>query len=1332
AGNSAGATFGDFTGNTPVGTIFLNSSTTANGTFTLDVPHLVRATGGSTKNYSAFWMGGDGSDLPRFWKGSVAELLIFDGTVTTDSIQRIGWYFQTKYALPSTYTLPRPTVRAFTATVPGPVTSAQGVLSTAGAPVTLAWQMENGESVTIDNGVLSTSTEASGTATVSPAVTTTYTLTATNTAGTAGKQLTVYIGAPVLPVRITEFMADNDGTLLDEDGDSSDWIEMFNPNAFAVSLQGYALKDSGSTWSFPAGSAMPANGFRVVFASSKNRANPTANLHTNFGLSADGEYLGLVRVPEGTVVSEFAPSYPPQFTNKSYGTFGSPEQRGYFGDPASSNPSPAAPNSATGVRGYLDETDDTKFAVGRGFYTEAVHEVITCSTPGATLIYTTNGSTPTAANGTKVPAADVSTPPRVELTIHPGAVPDGATGTNIATIGGTMLLRAAVFLDGFAPTNTDTQTYLFASQVLTQTPANATAKGWPTGSVNGQVLNYGMDPNVVTSFTPEEMLASLQSLPTLSIVTPQANLTGSNGVYVNADQHGPAWERPVSAELILPPGYVSPDGNTTGFQIDAGLRIRGGFSRGDSFYKHGLRLYFSKKYDGKLNYPFFGKEGTNSFGKLDFGTGSNYGWFRESDYNTGKFNTMCRDMFCRDTQGALGQPNTKSRFHHLYLNGIYWGVYYSEERAEAEFAASYMGGDADEYDAVKCGNHIGGFVTEATDGNMNAWYSLWTKVLSIGTAPTLAKYYEIQGRNPDGTRNPAMPVLLDIDNLIDEMLVIFYAGDGDAVLSNFLGHNQPNNWFSVYRRDGSQGFRFFIRDAEHTLGTPSSVNDQTGPWGGSNKTNFSYSNPQWMHEDLMKVPEYKLRFADHVQRHFFNDGALTSARCIARFDNRASQLRLAMKSESARWGDVQSLSGLPAGHPRRYIVSDWESAIATVKNNIMPNRSNTVLNQLKTDGLFPATAAPVFVNDATSAPQNGGAIQPGFQLRITSATGTIYYTLDGADPRAVGGSAATGALTYTAPVALSGSTTVNARALNGTVWSALSSAVFQVDTVPASAANLAVSQVYYNPPTGNSGEYLEFMNIGSSTIDLTGVHIRDGIDYDFPANTTIAPGQRLVVAGDLTAFAGLFPSPALRVVGPFVGNLSNSGERLLLVSDSQGTVRDFTWNDKSPWPAEADGQGNALVLISPQSNPDHALPSSWRGSAAAAVPGGSDAVAFTGDPTADADGDGYTALMEFFLGTSDTDVKAGPGTLVPSTVTVEDGGNGGQILYPAVTFTRRNGTDGLKCTVETSVTLAPWSPAGTAAVLTAQSRAGNVVTQTWRSAVPLSEQPRQFLRLKVQ
>ena len=123
---------------------------------------------------------------------------------------------------------------------------------------------------------------------------------------------------------ISEFMAANVSRLADEDGDFSDWIEVHNPDNVAVPLAGYHLTDDAANldkWTFPAVNLNPGATL-VVFASGKNRTAPsvpTARLHTNFRLSADGEYLALV-APDGvTVVSAFAPSYPRQFRNESFG-----------------------------------------------------------------------------------------------------------------------------------------------------------------------------------------------------------------------------------------------------------------------------------------------------------------------------------------------------------------------------------------------------------------------------------------------------------------------------------------------------------------------------------------------------------------------------------------------------------------------------------------------------------------------------------------------------------------------------------------------------------------------------------------------------------------------------------------------------------------------------------------------------------------------------------------------------------------------------------------------------------------------------------------------------
>src|SRR6476620_5434960 len=104
---------------------------------------------------------------------------------------------------------------------------------------------------------------------------------------------------------ISEFMASNDHTLADVDGDYSDWIEIQNPNATPLDLSGYYLTANAlqkPKWRVPATTSIPGNGYLVVFASNKNRAVAGQELHTNFKLDASGEYLGLVK-PDGLTVA---------------------------------------------------------------------------------------------------------------------------------------------------------------------------------------------------------------------------------------------------------------------------------------------------------------------------------------------------------------------------------------------------------------------------------------------------------------------------------------------------------------------------------------------------------------------------------------------------------------------------------------------------------------------------------------------------------------------------------------------------------------------------------------------------------------------------------------------------------------------------------------------------------------------------------------------------------------------------------------------------------------------------------------------------------------------
>lgn len=145
---------------------------------------------------------------------------------------------------------------------------------------------------------------------------------------------------------ITEFMASNETTLADEDGDFPDWIEIFNPDDEPVDLVGYFLTDDAAIpdrWVFPATLLQPGE-WLVVFASGKDR--DVGELHTDFRLSAGGEYLALV-APDGvTVVSDFGEVYPPQFEDQTYGV-------GDFGVGYLDDATPGAANGAGRLPGPL-------------------------------------------------------------------------------------------------------------------------------------------------------------------------------------------------------------------------------------------------------------------------------------------------------------------------------------------------------------------------------------------------------------------------------------------------------------------------------------------------------------------------------------------------------------------------------------------------------------------------------------------------------------------------------------------------------------------------------------------------------------------------------------------------------------------------------------------------------------------------------------------------------------------------------------------------------------------------------------------------------------------
>ena len=185
------------------------------------------------------------------------------------------------------------------------------------------------------------------------------------------------------------------GQILDSDGDSSDWIEIRNLSDAAINLSGWHMTDDvelPSQWTFP-DVTIAAEGYLVVFASGKDRRDPAGELHTNFQLSQNGEYLALTR-PDGTVEHEYDRRYPSQTTNVSYGLMvaagADRYQPGYF-----QTPTPGADNGA-GVIAAIDE--EVSFSVQGGFVETAFGLELTISTPTADIYYTLDGLEPTASS----------------------------------------------------------------------------------------------------------------------------------------------------------------------------------------------------------------------------------------------------------------------------------------------------------------------------------------------------------------------------------------------------------------------------------------------------------------------------------------------------------------------------------------------------------------------------------------------------------------------------------------------------------------------------------------------------------------------------------------------------------------------------------------------------------------------------------------------------------------------------------------------------------------------------------------------------------------------
>ncbi len=572
-------------------------------------------------------------------------------------------------------------------------------------------------------------------------------------------------------------------------------------------------------------------------------------------------------------------------------------------------PSPGSPNP-NGVIGFLEPPT---FSHQRGFYETPFSLSLLTDIPNAIIRYATEGSDPQGI--------------------------DGIIYENPIDIRATSIIRAAVFLPDYAPSVSVTHTYIFLEDVIQQTNSPDLPDRWG----NNVLADYEMNPDIVNH--PDysnTIIEDFQSIPSISIVMDSNDLFGrSQGIYVNPEQKGIAWERAGSTEWIDPQ-------KQEGFQINNGIRIQGGYSRIPDRRKHSFRLLFKRDYGPpKLHFSLFDHLAVDEFDTIVLRGNYNYTWHAgEGGFgSTIGHAEYIRDEFSRRTQLDLGQPASHGTYVHLYLNGLYWGVYNVCERPDDSFSAAYFGGDKDEYDIITGGSR-GISTTQVKAGNKEAWNEIM-RLAQAGHFEQPENYQAIQQ-------------YVDVENLIDYMLLIFYTGNRDAP-TIIGGNGTPWNFYTSRLRKPGAGLKTFVWDAEWCLEEPD-----------RNVVNFhrGRDNPALIFQQLRSNPEFLMKVADRAHKHFFNQGAMTAGKSMERYSMLAEKIRQAIVGESARWGDARG------GRPKTR-NEDWQNEINRLLTTYFPVRTEIVIQQLKDSNLYPSVEAPVF-NHA------GGTVNSGFPLTMRS------------------------------------------------------------------------------------------------------------------------------------------------------------------------------------------------------------------------------------------------------------------------------------------------------------------------------------------------------------
>jgi hypothetical protein len=1039
--------------------------------------------------------------------------------------------------------------------------------------------------------------------------------------------------------RINELMAANDSGLKDEDGDFSDWIEIYNPDATAVSLAGYYLTDNPQNlnkWKFPAVTLNPG-AYLVVFASDKDRNNPAGTLHTNFQLDSEGEYLALVAPNKTSILTEFSPAFPPQFENISYGVGGTDSAPVWS---LFTTPTPGAVNSTGTPAGPVItvlEKDPAQPVTGPLTIAAQVRPV-NGPVAAVNLIYRrmfnveTNIVMHDDGTGGDTNANDG---------VWTAAIPAGAFGP------GEMTRWRLTATDSSArqtkePAFRNTIDYpqyfgsvAFDSRIESLLPVfhwfttNLSGSGTETGARGSVYYEGEFYDNVKFNLHGQSTAGFPKKSYNIDFNPHNHFRYKTNAARVSDIDLLTNWADKSKVRQVLAYEIMRGSGVAAHFAFTVRVQQNGNFFSTADFVERGNEEYLERaglNKDGAL-YKVYG----NTLNKAAGDTGTS--------------------GVEKKTRAFENNADLQALINGLALTGTNLSNYIWDNvdipRCVDMLAANSVIRNID--------MHVKNWYIYRDTGRSGEWAILpWDLDLSQGRLWDTQFTYFDNGIYTDGyiiTGNAVRLVALMFQNAsMRPMIMRRIRTLADQFLQPPPAPGTPENSLYYERRLNEQSALIDPPDIVPSDATRDFQKWGSWLWGGQT---VPYTNTDSAVETMAEaIQRFKTEYLSQRRAYIYDTQIV----------GKGGELPLAQENASSgaepkiKFGAYE-VSPISGNQDQEYIqllntnsvavdISDWHIT-GGIEHDFVPG---TVIP--KSGSLYLCPKAEAFRARMVSPKGGQGLFVQGGYRNHLSNLGETVLLLDS--------SGATNAtLTYSGQ--------------------------------PSDAQRyLVVSEVMYHPPGDGLAEYIELMNISPSvTLDMTDIHFSQGIEFNFTNSPikTLAPGARVLVVRDVAAFQAIYGSN-LPVAGAFTNNtvLDNSGERLKLDDANNQTILEFTYSDSAPWPTAPDGFGYSLTLIAPETKPDPTLATNWRGSAhLRGSPGTTDALPLPLNPTGDADGNGQPDLLDYALGNN---LGAAP---IPPSAAVYPSEGGGSVLV--FTYPQSIGVDQAAIEVLYSTDLATWLPA---------------------------------------